>query len=214
MKARIIATLIIILAALKLAVNVQGQSGNFIISGADATAYIGTSGSSELNTLLANVGPRFIYQYANQARYYSAAPPSGDLLTLLGQVEDRFILQYANADRILAVSYPVPLVGDTWPPQFSEVSATTIGPGSVRITWMTDELATSHITYGLAPGVYTQTVSDPLFYKIHVVTLNGLTPTEVYYFKLAGSDRSGNNGQSSEYHFTVNIFVYLPLIIK
>ena len=83
------------------------------------------------------------------------------------------------------------------------------------ITWATDEFATSTVLYGTQPGVYSQTVSDPLYTKQHSITLTGLPPgTMPYYYVVRSTDRSGNTATSSEYTFNTQPFVYLPLIMR
>ena len=138
------------------------------------------------------------------------APP-GELQTLFGQVADRIILQYANTSRQVTLAYPVALIGDTVPPQIRDVQTQNVA-GGVKVTWTTDEFATSEVRYGTAPGVYTQTASDPLFEKTHALTLTGLTAGQTYYFVVRGADRSGNQAQSGEYQVKVQTKTYLPLI--
>ena len=83
------------------------------------------------------------------------------------------------------------------------------------ITWATDEFATSTVLYGTQPGVYSQTVSDPLYTEQHKITLTGLPPGTIpYYYVVRSTDRSGNTATSSEYTFNTQPFVYLPLIMR
>ena len=62
----------------------QGQTTGFIISNADAVAYVSTTVSSQLNGLIANVAPRFVVQYANGMRYYDLPPISTTLTAAHG----------------------------------------------------------------------------------------------------------------------------------
>jgi hypothetical protein len=172
---------------------------------------------SPLQTLLDHVSDRIIVQYANTIRQDDLAAVPSALQTLLGQVSDRIILQYANANRGLQLVYPVALINDTTSPQVSGIAASMMGSDSAIITWTTDEFATSAVLYGTQPGVYPQTVSDPLYAKQHKITLTGLTPgTTYYYYKVRSTDRSGNTTTSSEQSFTaqVEVYVYLPLVMR
>jgi len=215
MNARRIAPLIIVvLAGLVLALPVRGQSCGIIVNNADATQCITVTGSSALNTLIANIGPRFVVEYANGIQYISVGPISSDLQTLLGQVNTRIVIQYANANRTHTFAYPVGLVGDTTPPQINTVAVEPLGSGSVKISWFTDEFATSTLKYGTQSGAYTQTITDPLYYKLHELSLTGLTPGTTYYYRVRSTDRSGNMAESQERSFTATISVYLPLIKK
>jgi len=164
-----------------------------------------------LQTLFAQVPARIVLQYANTMRQTALAAPPGELRTLFGQVADRIILQYANTSRQMALAYPVALIGDTVPPQIRDVRTQNVA-GGVKVTWTTDEFATSEVRFGIAPGVYTQTASDPLFEKTHSLTLTGLTAGQTYYFIVRGADRSGNQAQSGEYQVKVQTKTYLPLI--
>lgn len=113
----------------------------------------------------------------------------------------------------MALAYPVALINDTVPPQIRDVQAQTVA-GGVKITWTTDEFATSEVRYGTAPGVYTQVVSNPLYEKQHAVTLTGLTSGPTYYFVVRGADRSGNQAQSGVYQVRAQMKMYLPLVVR
>lgn len=86
-----------------------GQSGSFVITNADATAYVDVAASSDLNPLISSVAPRFVVQYANAMRSYNMTPVSSELQSLLAQVGDKITVQYANANRNLIFVYPVGL---------------------------------------------------------------------------------------------------------
>jgi hypothetical protein len=77
-----------------------------------------------------------------------------------------------------------------------------------------NEFAQTQFRYGAQPGVYTQTLTDTLYYKLHEITLNGLITGKTYYYRFSHTDRSGNLFQSGEYRFVVNVSVYLPLVKK
>jgi len=166
---------------------------------------------SALQTLFAQVSPHVVLDYANAARHERIAAPPAALQTLFGQVAPRIVLQYANTSRQVTLTYPAALIGDTIPPLIRDVRAQSVG-GGVKITWTTDEFATSEVRHGTAPGVYTQTASAPLYEKAHSLTLTGLTAGRTYYFVVRGADRSGNQAQSGEYQVKVQTKTYLPLI--
>jgi len=170
---------------------------------------------ASLQTLLEQVSARIVIQYANANREDALVVIPGSLQTLLGQVSDRIILQYAKTNRHLPLAYPAALINDNAPPQCSGLIASARGVGTVIIAWATDEFATSIVLYGTQPGVYTQTVSDPLYTKQHKITLTGLPPgTTLYYYQVRSTDRSGNTATSAEYSFNAQPFFYLPLIMR
>lgn len=168
---------------------------------------------SSLQTLLDQVSARVVVQYANTIRRDGLIAVPSALQTLLGQVSDRIIFQYANANRQEALAYPAALFNDTTLPQISSITARPMGSGSVTISWTTDEFATSTVLYGIQPGVYSQTVNDPLYTRQHGIALTDLTSETMHYYKVRSTDRSGNTTTSSEHSFT-QIFVYLPLIVR
>lgn len=199
------------------------QGGDTIsIDGADEVSTVAVSPSQGLTNSLAVVGPRFVLQYANQLRYIELATVPASLQTLLAQVSDRFVLQYANANRLLRLSYPLALINDHALPVISALVASASSTGIATITWTTDEFATGSVSYGTQPGVYTATVSDPLYAKGHMLTLPGLTLGVTYYYQVTSTDLSGNSAVSSEYSFTAQTPtptpeqgpVYVPLVRK
>ena len=108
MNARRIALSIgVVLVGLALAWPVRGQSGDIIVNNADATTTLTVTGSSDLNTLITDVGPRSVLQHANSIWYYGISPIPSDLQTLLGQVGHRSVIQYANSVQYYGVT-PIP----------------------------------------------------------------------------------------------------------
>jgi hypothetical protein len=169
--------------------------------------------SPQLQALFSQVSPRIILQYANTMRQERVAAPPGALQTLLGQVAPRIILQYANTSRQVTLAYPVALINDTTAPAISDVR-TQVVAGGVKVTWTTDEFAANEVRYGTAPGVHTQTVSDPLYEKTHILTMTGLATGSTVYFMVASVDRSGNRAQSAEYQVRARMKLYLPLVVR
>lgn len=153
---------------------------------------------ADLRSLFSQVPARIILQYANTVRQAGLAAPPGELQALFAGVAPRIILQYANTNRQVTLAYPAALINDTVLPQIRDVQAQVV-PAGVKITWITDEFATSEVRYGLAPGAYTQTAADPLFARTHELILTGLLAGQVYYFIVRGVDISGNLGTSGEY---------------
>jgi hypothetical protein len=155
-----------------------------------------------------------VVQYADGMRYYNLPPISSTLTSLMAQVGDRFVMQYADANRFYNLAYPIAMIGDTTPPQITAPPTASSSGSSATLSWMTDEFASTVLEYGAETGVYTQTISDNLYYKLHEFTLTGLTPGQRYYYRMQHTDRSGNTFQSQEYNFVVMQSVYVPLVRK
>ena len=164
-----------------------------------------------LQTWLDQVSARIVVEFANTIRHDDLGTMPGPLGTLMGLMPDRIVFQYANNNSEKQLAYPTVLINDTTSPQISEVTAS--GSSGI-ITWVTDEFATSDVLYGIQPGVYTGTESDPLYVKQHEITLPGLVSGITYYYKTRSTDRSGNTTTSSEYSLTTQVFVYLPLVLR
>ncbi len=167
-----------------------------------------------LSALYAQVTPYISVEYANGMHHIDlvAAPPT--LSSLLMQIAPKFAIEYANQSRVIPLAYPVEMAGDTVPPLITIIPTHRItAPGSVMISWTTDEFTTSRLQYGTSPGVYSFEVDNNLFEKSHNQLLSGLTEGIPYYYRVISMDRSGNSGTSSEYTFTLQSVqkIYLPL---
>ena len=173
-----------------------------------------TTTPTDLQILIGQVPARVVFQYANANLFTNLVAVPFSLQTLINNVTDRVVFQFANTNLSKSLVYPANLVNDAASPQISDVIANMSGSSIAIITWTTDEFADSTVLYGTQPGVYSQTVSDPLYYKEHVVTLNSLTPGTTYYYKVRSTDRSGNTVTSGEYSFTAFIFTYLPVVVR
>ncbi len=90
---------------------------------------------------------------------------------------------------------------DITPPVISNVQAVDITAATARITWTTDEPATSKVYYGLTTG-YGSTKTAPGYVTNHSVELTGLTPETLYHYKVESADASSNTSQSGDYTFT------------
>jgi uncharacterized lipoprotein YddW (UPF0748 family) len=92
---------------------------------------------------------------------------------------------------------------DGTPPTISNVSSGNVTDSSARITWSTNEAASSVVEFG--PTVsYGFTASDSSLVISHVMDLSGLTPSTPYHFRVKSSDAGGNQAVSGDYTFTTN----------
>lgn len=168
---------------------------------------------SALQALLAQVPPRIVVQFANTLRQARLIAPPTDLRTLFGQVAARIILQSANTSRQMALTYPAAAIGDGASPQIRQVQAQSTATG-IKITWTTDEFATSEVRYGTSPNYYPLSKADPLFEKQHEVILSALAPGATYYYLAISIDRSGNQTVGDEHQFRATSTVYLPALLR
>ncbi|MFH1620507.1 MAG: fibronectin type III domain-containing protein [Patescibacteria group bacterium] len=95
----------------------------------------------------------------------------------------------------------LPPAGDTTPPVISNVKVVNITDTSALVTWDTNELATSFVSYGMTTAY--GSLSSSLGYVLsHAILLNGLTPNTLYHFFVSSSDGSGNIASSPDATFT------------
>lgn len=84
---------------------------------------------------------------------------------------------------------------DTTPPMISEIKPLSITESSAIITWVTDEAATSQVSYGKTSS-YGTDMSDDKLITSHVITLTKLEPATTYHFTVKSTDASSNEAAS------------------
>lgn len=213
----------------------------FVITNADATNTMSFIGSSTLNNLIQNTGPRFVIQYANEKHVIPFLSPPGDLHTLLQSVEERFVIQYANGKSALPIIPPpanlvtlLQVAADRFVLQYANASNALIldypvglvgdsNPpifsqinsqrlgGKLTVTVNTNEYTLAQMDYGLTSGQYTNSVYDDSFDYEHVFTITGLQEDGTYYFQVTITDRSGNSTVSTEDSSSPSTSVYIYL---
>ncbi len=86
---------------------------------------------------------------------------------------------------------------DTTPPVITQVSASPATNGtSATITWTTDEPSTSRADYGTSSSALNLNQTNATLVTSHSITLNGLSPSTTYYFRVTSTDASGNAATS------------------
>jgi hypothetical protein len=194
----------------------RGQLEGFIIENADATSTLSVSQSASLGSLIAQVAPRIVVQFANSNRILSLVPAPQPMLTRLSQVTPRLVMEFADSNRFFQLNYPIDLLDDQQPPQVNGISAVAVGRDAAVISWSTDEFADSVVEYGLQPNNYPNVVSDPLYVKDHSIHLTGIVVGRTYYYRLSSTDQSGNTYRSQELRFEIGEQqrILLPTILK
>lgn len=89
---------------------------------------------------------------------------------------------------------------DTAPPQISGLTVTT-RPTGAKITWTTNEPATSRVDYGPTNAYELGNVSDAALVTSHTINLTGLEPNKLYHYKVTSADEQGNAGKTSDLTF-------------
>jgi beta-lactamase superfamily II metal-dependent hydrolase len=91
---------------------------------------------------------------------------------------------------------------DTTAPVISDVTVADITETTARITWTTDEPATSRVEYGKTIDYWLRTCSDGTLVIDHSVSLSGLEPDTIYHFRVKSEDEAGNEAASGDNSFT------------
>lgn len=91
---------------------------------------------------------------------------------------------------------------DTTPPLISQINVAEITPQGARITWRTDESATSIVKYKPSgvPGYYSESNFDHLV-RQHSISLDNFQPGTDYVFQVSSRDYQGNLASSAEQSF-------------
>lgn len=89
---------------------------------------------------------------------------------------------------------------DTEAPQISELTISEITSSSVKITWNTDENATSVIDYGTTAD-YGSTKSDSSLVTSHSINIDSLSANTTYHFNTKSTDSTGNTEEFGDETF-------------
>lgn len=84
--------------------------------------------------------------------------------------------------------------------KITSVVAQNIDANHTRITWTTDVSTTSIVDYGTGSGSYGLSGSSSSQTTSHSITISVNSHT-TYYYKVSGTDSSGNTSSSNEYSF-------------
>ena len=97
----------------------------------------------------------------------------------------------------VAISSPP---ADVNPPTISSLTITDVSQTSVKITWTTDEAATSVVNYGTTAS-YGSTKSDSTLVTSHSVEVTGLSSNTTYHYSIQSADADGNSTETNDNTF-------------
>jgi hypothetical protein len=84
----------------------------------------------------------------------------------------------------------------------SNVAATSTSSGSAVISWQTNKVSDSQVSYGTSLPYSSTTSVDPALVTNHSQTLTGLAPSTTYQFQVRSKDEGGSISTSGNYTFT------------
>lgn len=94
---------------------------------------------------------------------------------------------------------------DTTPPVISDLTDAEVTATTARITWTTDEPATSQVEYGITDAYGSETSLDTQLSTTHSVTLENLAQDTEYYFRAKSRDEADNESVSADKDFTTEL---------
>lgn len=104
-----------------------------------------------------------------------------------------FFIRRHSLPSVRANVLPGPISTDRTAPQISNVRVQQVAPGSVRVTWNTNEPTLGVVQYGPAQGNYSRWSEPEAAYTTsHSVVLNPLRADKTYHFIVRAKDLAGN----------------------
>jgi len=83
-----------------------------------------------------------------------------------------------------------------------EIEGVVVGYYSAKISWATDEPATSQVDYGTSGFIYEQSSPERNSLLInHEIILSNLKPSTLYHYRIRSKDAFGNEGVSQDLTF-------------
>ena len=90
---------------------------------------------------------------------------------------------------------------DQLAPEISSIMIIDAGPGSVSVTWMTDEPASTVVEYGINIDEYNLNYVDAERTTVHNAIINDLQKDTNYYFKIKSADANSNLNSLEDFVF-------------
>jgi hypothetical protein len=97
--------------------------------------------------------------------------------------------------------YAVHDASSSVPPSISGVAGLNVSDSGVTLVWTTDVAATSQVDYGTTTSYGTTTPLDTALIVNHSVTLNNLTASRTYHYRVRSTSSSGVTAVSKDYTF-------------
>lgn len=112
---------------------------------------------------------------------------------------------WGNVATSAQMSFATTAPADVTGPVISAISLVDLSPTSTRVTWTTNELATSYVRFGTATPITTVNstqTGNSLLSTSHDLMLSGLSTGTVYYYIITSQDNSSNTTNTVEASFT------------
>ncbi|MES2416269.1 MAG: peptidoglycan-binding protein [Patescibacteria group bacterium] len=104
-----------------------------------------------------------------------------------------------SCDHTFTTSTPIP--ADTTAPIITDVIAEDISTSTATISWVTNEIATGQVEYGLTSTYGLQSPYDQTLNLNHSIRLTDLTEDTTYHIQVESKDNSNNSSKSQDITF-------------
>jgi len=135
-----------------------------------------------------------------------------DVKTISGTIKDAAQNAMTNFTPATNLATNKNLVIDTTAPTISSISS-TVTANSATISWTTNEAATSQINYGLTTSYTATTTLDTNLVTAHSVTINGLSASTLYHYRVRSKDIANNEKISADKNFTTTAATNNPPVM-
>lgn len=147
--------------------------------------------------------------YASMTNTFSLTDGLNHVQYIAGLVDEQTYTYYVRcrdvANSVNTDDYVISFYifsSDTVPPIISNTQAIDLTPYSARITWETDEPATSQVEHGGNSAYGTLSPLSPTRVISHSIVLVGLNPATTYHFRVRSQDVAYNETVSGDHTFT------------
>jgi signal peptidase len=128
---------------------------------------------------------------------FSWIPTSGQVGTysnILFEVSDS---KYTDSENITITVVAIP------PPEISNVEVKNITQNSAKITWQTDQLATSKVEYGETTD-YGSVSGNSTPVASHTISISGLATSTTYHYRVSSKNKADKEQISGDHEFTTS----------
>ena len=123
-----------------------------------------------------------------------------------GLIDDfRIYNRELTAAQVSAIRAYTGVVADTAAPAISNVSVSGISMTEARLSWTTNEVADTYVSYGLTASYGNNSVLKDTgtgMVVSHTQTISGLQPGSTYNYRVTSKDAAGNSASSANGTFT------------
>jgi hypothetical protein len=159
--------------------------------------------TDESATSIVDYGLTNAYELGSESDADLVADHSISLTGLMSETTYHFRVRSADTEGNEAASSDNTFTTlDVTAPIISNFAIVDITETGARVTWTTNEVATSTVAYGLTDGYELGTITDATLVTGHSMSLSGLLPATLYHVEARAIDAAGNTTLGGDETFT------------